>query len=72
MKLNDMLRLIAGVFVLLAIILGATVHPYWNYLAVLVAANSDSVGVYRLVSDDGASEETRCTRVTGLVQKQRA
>ena len=31
MKLNEMLRLIAGVFVLLAIILGVTVHPYWNY-----------------------------------------
>jgi hypothetical protein len=39
MKLNDTLRLIAGVFVLVAIILGATVHPYWNYFAVIVAAN---------------------------------
>lgn len=39
MKLNDMLRLIAGVFVLVAVVLGATVHPYWNYFAVIVAAN---------------------------------
>lgn len=39
MKLNAMLRLIAGGFVLLAIILGATVHPYWNYFAAFVALN---------------------------------
>ncbi|RPH76098.1 MAG: DUF2892 domain-containing protein [Nitrospiraceae bacterium] len=39
MKLNDMLRLIAGVFVLVGIVLGLTVHPYWNYFAVMVAAN---------------------------------
>lgn len=39
MRLNDMLRLIAGVFVLFAIILGATVHPYWNYFAAFVAVN---------------------------------
>ena len=39
MKLNDMLRLSAGVFVLAAIVLGATVHPYWNYFAVIVAMN---------------------------------
>ena len=39
MKLHDMLRLIAGVFVLLAVILGAAVHPYWNYFAAFVAAN---------------------------------
>jgi len=39
MKLNDMLRLIAGVFVLVAVVLGAMIHPYWNYFAVLVAAN---------------------------------
>lgn len=39
MKLNDMLRLIAGLFVLVAVTLGATVHPYWNFLAVFVALN---------------------------------
>ncbi len=39
MNLNEWLRLIAGAFVLLAIVLGATVHPYWNYFAVFVAAN---------------------------------
>lgn len=39
MKLNNALRLIAGVFVLIAVVLGATVHPYWNYLAVFVAVN---------------------------------
>ena len=39
MNLNEMLRLTAGGFVLLAIVLGATVHPYWNYFAVFVAAN---------------------------------
>jgi hypothetical protein len=39
MKLNEMLRLIAGAFVLLAVVLGATVHPYWNYFAALVAVN---------------------------------
>jgi membrane protein implicated in regulation of membrane protease activity len=39
MRLNERLRLIAGAFVLVAVILGATVHPYWNYFAAIVAAN---------------------------------
>ncbi len=39
MKLNERLRLIAGLFVLVAVILGAAVHPYWNFLAVFVALN---------------------------------
>ncbi|MFO0775344.1 MAG: DUF2892 domain-containing protein [Nitrospiraceae bacterium] len=39
MTLHAWLRLIAGVFVLIAVVLGATVHPNWNYLAVFVAAN---------------------------------
>jgi hypothetical protein len=39
MNLNAWLRLIAGAFVFLAIVLGATVHPYWNYFAAFVAAN---------------------------------
>jgi hypothetical protein len=39
MKLNERLRLIAGIFVLAAVILGATVHPYWNYFAAFVAVN---------------------------------
>jgi hypothetical protein len=39
MKLNEQLRLIAEVFVLAAVVLGATVHPYWNYFAGFVAVN---------------------------------
>lgn len=39
MRLNELLRLIAGVVVLLAVVLGSTVHPYWNYLAAFVAVN---------------------------------
>lgn len=39
MRLNEWLRLIAGCVVLLAVVLGAAVHPYWNYLAVFVALN---------------------------------
>jgi hypothetical protein len=39
MTLNEWLRLIAGFVVLVAVVLGATVHPYWNYLAVFVALN---------------------------------
>jgi hypothetical protein len=39
MKLNEWLRLIAGFFVLSAVVLGATVHPYWNYVAAFVALN---------------------------------
>lgn len=39
MKLNERLRLIAGVFVLIGVVLGATVHPYWNYFSAFVAAN---------------------------------
>ncbi len=39
LNLNEWLRLIAGLFVLLALVLGATVHPYWNYFAAFVAVN---------------------------------
>lgn len=39
MHLNEWLRLIAGLFVATAVLLGATVHPYWNFLALFVAAN---------------------------------
>ncbi|MBX3236048.1 MAG: DUF2892 domain-containing protein [Nitrospiraceae bacterium] len=39
MRLNEWLRLIAGGVVLLAVFLGATVHPYYNYAAAFVAAN---------------------------------
>ena len=36
---NAWLRLIAGVVVLVALVLGATMHPYWNYLAAFVSMN---------------------------------
>jgi hypothetical protein len=39
MTLHEWLRLIAGIFVLFAIVLGAVVHPYWNYFAAFVAVN---------------------------------
>lgn len=39
MRLNEWLRLIAGAFVLVAVVLGATVHPYYNYFAAFVGAN---------------------------------
>ena len=39
MKLDEYLRLIAGAFVLIAVILGATVYPSWNYFAAFVAIN---------------------------------
>jgi hypothetical protein len=39
MRLNERLRLIAGVFVLIGVVLGAIVHPYGNYFAAFVAVN---------------------------------
>ncbi len=39
MRLNESLRLIAGIFVLASIGLGALVHPYWYGLAAFVALN---------------------------------
>ncbi len=39
MNVNEWLRLIAGLFVLIVVVLGATVHPYYNYFAAFVAAN---------------------------------
>lgn len=39
MKLNEWLRLIAGLFVLGAVALGETVHPYFHYFAAFVAVN---------------------------------
>lgn len=39
LDLDEWLRLIAGLFVLLAVVLGTTVHPYWNYFAAFVAVN---------------------------------
>ncbi len=39
MTVNEWLRLIAGGFVLLSVVLGATVHPYYHYFAAFVAVN---------------------------------
>lgn len=39
MHLNDYLRLIAGVMILVSLALGAAVHPNWNFLALFVALN---------------------------------
>ncbi len=39
MTINEWLRFIAGGVVLLAVVLGATVHPYYNYLTAFVAVN---------------------------------
>jgi hypothetical protein len=39
MNVNEWLRLIAGAFVLLSVILGAIIHPAWNYFAAFVAVN---------------------------------
>jgi hypothetical protein len=39
MTINAWLRFIAGTFVLVAVVLGATVHPAYNYVAAFVAAN---------------------------------
>ena len=39
MRLNERLRLIAGIFMFDDAILGANVHPYWNYFAAFVAVN---------------------------------
>ena len=39
MTINQSLRFIAGGVVLLAVVLGATVHPYYNYLTAFVAVN---------------------------------
>lgn len=66
MKLNELLRLIAGTFVLLAILLGATVHPLLELLRRLCRSESDPIGLYRLVSDDGAAAKTRRPGVTQL------
>lgn len=39
MTINQWLRFIAGGVVLLAVVLGAMVHPYYNYLTAFVAVN---------------------------------
>lgn len=39
MHLNEYLRLIAGVMVLVSLTLGTMVHPNWNYLGLFVAVN---------------------------------
>lgn len=39
MNVNEWLRLIAGLFVLIAVMLGATIHLYYNYFAAFVALN---------------------------------
>jgi hypothetical protein len=39
MTINDALRLIAGAFVLLSVILGYSVSPYWFLFTAFVALN---------------------------------
>ena len=39
MKLENMIRAIAGTFVLVSLGLGYTVSPYWHYFTAFVGAN---------------------------------
>ena len=39
MKLENMIRAIAGTFVLVSLALGYLVHPYWHYFTAFVGAN---------------------------------
>ncbi len=45
MIINDWIHLIAGVFILVGMALGAWVHPYWYLLPVLVGANFVQFGL---------------------------
>jgi hypothetical protein len=64
MRLNEWLRLIAGVFVLGAVVLGATVHPYYNYFAAFVAANLIQSSFSGWCPDDGSLAEAGCSGIT--------
>ena len=39
MKVNDVLRIIAGLFVITSIVLGALVHPYYYFVTAFVGLN---------------------------------
>lgn len=39
MKMNDWIRAIAGVLILISVALGAFVHPYWLFFTAFVGAN---------------------------------
>ncbi len=39
MKLENMIRAVAGTFVLVSLGLGYLVHPYWHYFTAFVGAN---------------------------------
>ena len=39
MKLEMMIRAIAGIFVLVSLSLGYLVHPYWHYFTAFVGLN---------------------------------
>lgn len=39
MKLEDMIRTIAGTFVFVSLVLGYLVHPYWHFFTAFVGLN---------------------------------
>ncbi|HPR65296.1 MAG TPA: DUF2892 domain-containing protein [Thermoanaerobaculia bacterium] len=39
MKVNDVLRIVAGIFILASLALGKWVHPYWYYFTAFVGLN---------------------------------
>lgn len=45
MKINDALRLIAGFFILLSLILGKMVHPNWYFFTAFVGLNLLQSGI---------------------------
>jgi Protein of unknown function (DUF2892) len=64
MKLEPMLRLIAGVFVVASVLLGLYVHPYFFWFTVFVGANliqsgfTNWCGMMTLLRRAGVCERT--------------
>jgi dolichol kinase len=55
MTVERTLRLIAGSFILLSLVLGHYVSPYWYFFTAFVGLKSVSVGIHELVPDDDVS-----------------
>jgi len=51
MRMEEYVRIVAGVLVLIFVILSAAHSRFWLLFAALVGINSDPVGLYPLVHD---------------------
>jgi len=68
MSVNDYIHTIAGTFILVSLVLGIWVHPYWFFFTAFVGANLFQYGITKvcpmgfILKKLGVPETASCNR----------